>query len=155
MSWLSIQCAPTGIWRHVQPGAKIAQCSDNSSTTSFEACAIGHRRSLGRLSCSRTNCGRLLTGRSCINSNGIPLRSLDHFLRISSARCQGDKSDSRYQDLIPTLTKQSRPRTPTPLNSWTMSSESKPSFLHFRGKPFSSISSANLLDDQMYWRVAV
>lgn len=36
------------------PGAKIAQCSDRSSTISFEARAIGHRLSGGRLICSVT-----------------------------------------------------------------------------------------------------
>ncbi len=40
---------------HIQPGAKMAQCSERSSTTSFDAFASGHRRFSGRLSCSRTS----------------------------------------------------------------------------------------------------
>ena len=38
---------------NIQPGAKMAQCSESSSTTSLDTFAIGHLRSSSRLSCSR------------------------------------------------------------------------------------------------------
>lgn len=107
----------------LHPGANIAQCSDNNSTISFDALAIGHLRSSGLLICSSTTCenpsGSLCTNVFCHN-HSQPQTYLSHASNLPN---------NLTQALQPPRTPSSNLRFQSPASSTSNYPRSHPDFL--------------------------